>query len=294
MTYLSVTAPLCLALGQPPQNTHQALILETLVYNVAINSVFRPSYLRNYHDLSKIITLWSRSPVLESDTSFRGFVKAGLSAWLPIEFFDILFKASHLLHHRLSMAPNDMQARLRELKSRLNECQVGLGHTKQITAVADQEISSASHDAVSFHFRSVYSLAIKLLITKIENPFLGARGQPVVSLCETVLHHLARVRSDFTSLLWAITVLGTGMTTSKSQDLIILQVEAMNHFAGGRAVRSVVEFLSRAWGPRPLDGFAPVAGALTEQSPAVADTEETFSLGLDILFEESLLKTVIL
>ncbi|KLO80923.1 uncharacterized protein LW93_9170 [Fusarium fujikuroi] len=296
LTYLSITAPLCLALDQPPQNTHQALILETLVYHVAINSVFRPSYLRNYHDLSKIITLWSRSPVLESDANFRGFVKAGLSAWLPIELFDILFKVSHLLHHRLSVAPNDMQARLRELRSRLSECQVGLGHIKQIATVADQKVSSANHNAESFHIRSIYSLAIELLITKIENPCLRAEDPSVVGLCETALHHLARVRSDFTSLLWAITVLGTGTTTTKSQDLIVLQVEAMNHFAGGRAVRSVVKFLSRAWGPRLLDGFAPVAGALTEQNPAVAgaEEEETSSLGLDILFEESLLKTVIL
>ncbi|KAG5757246.1 hypothetical protein H9Q69_008296 [Fusarium xylarioides] len=288
LTYLSVTAPLCLALDQPPQNTHQALVLETLVYRVAINSIFRPSYLRNYHDLSKIISLWSRSPVLESDANFRGFVKAGLSAWLPIELFDILFKVSHILHRRLSVAPNDMQARLQELRSRLNECQAGLGH---MATVADQEFSSATHDAESFHIKSIYSLAIELIITKLENPSVGAGEPSVVSLCETALHHLTRVRSDFTSLLWAITVLGTGMTTAKSQDLIVLQVEAMNHFAGGRAVRSVVEFLSRAWGPRPLDRFA---GALTERNPIVADREKSFSLGLDILFEESLLKTVIL
>ncbi|KAH7159127.1 hypothetical protein DER46DRAFT_380720 [Fusarium sp. MPI-SDFR-AT-0072] len=64
LTYLSVTAPLCLSLDQPPQSTHQALVLETLAYHVAINSIFRLSYLRNYHDPSKIINLWSRSPVL--------------------------------------------------------------------------------------------------------------------------------------------------------------------------------------------------------------------------------------
>ncbi|KAF5554213.1 hypothetical protein FPHYL_8506 [Fusarium phyllophilum] len=294
LTYLSVTAPLCLALDQPPQNTHQALVLETLVYHIAINSVFRPSYLRNYHDLSKIITLWSRSPVLESDAYLRGFVKAGLSAWLPIELFDILFKVSHLLHHRLSVGPNDLQARLRELRSRLNECQVGLSHIKQMDPTADQESSSANHDIESLHIRSIYSLAIELLITKLENPLLQAAEPSVVSLCETALHHLAGVRSDFTSLLWAITILGTGMTTAKSQDLVVLQVEAMNHFAGGRAVRSVVEFLSRGWGPRPLDRFAPVARALTEQSPVKGDRENAFSLGLNILFEESLLKMVIL
>ncbi|EWY84540.1 hypothetical protein FOYG_11984 [Fusarium oxysporum NRRL 32931] len=297
LTYLSVTAPLCLALDQPPQNTHQALVLETLVYHVAINGVFRPSYLRNYHDLSKIISLWSKSPVLESNANSSGFVKAGLSAWLPIELFDILFKVSHLLHHRLSVASDYMQVRLQELRSRLHECQVGLGNIEQIeptAAATHQELSSTNHDTESFHIRQVYSLAMELLITKLENPFLGAGEPSVISLCETALHHLARVRSDFTSLLWAITVLGTGMTTTKSQDLIILHAEAMNHFAGGRAVRSVVEFLLCAWRPRPMDIFAPVAGVLTEQSPAVADREKTSSLGLDILFEESLLKTVIL
>ncbi|KAF5531700.1 hypothetical protein FMEXI_12846 [Fusarium mexicanum] len=214
LKYPSVTAPLCLALDQPPQNTHQALVLETLIYHIAINSVFRPSYLRNYHDLSKIIALWSRSPVLQSDANFRGFVKAGLSAWLPIELFDILFKASHLLHHRLSVVPNDMQARLRELRSRLNECQVELG---QIATITGQNFSSATHDIESFHVKSVYSLAIELLITKLETPFPGAGEPLVINLCETALHHLARVRSDFTSLLWAITVLGTGMTTTKAK-----------------------------------------------------------------------------
>jgi hypothetical protein len=143
--------------------------------------------------------------------------------------------------------------------------------------------------------RSVYSLAIELLINKLESPFLQAGDPSVISLCETALHHLARVRPDFTSLLWAITILGTGMTTAKNQDLIVIQVEAMNHFAGGRAVRSVVGFLSCAWGPKPLDISTPiVAGSLTERSPAVAGGDKTFSLGLDILFEESLLKKVIL
>ncbi|KAF5989726.1 hypothetical protein FBULB1_729 [Fusarium bulbicola] len=292
LTYLSVTAPLCLALDQSPQNTHQALVLETLVYHIAINSVFRPSYLRNYHDLSKIIALWSRSPVLESDANFRGFVKAGLSAWLPIELFDILFKVSHLLHNRLSVAPNDMQARLRELRSRLNECQVGLG--QMATVAAGQNFSSATYDTESFHIRSVYSLAIELLITKLETLSPGGGEPPVINLCETALHHLARVRSDFTSLLWAITVLGTGITTTKSQNLIVLHVQAMNHFAGGRAVRSVVDFLYHAWRSRPLDRYPPVAGALTELSPVVAEGERTSSLGPDILFEESLLKKVIL
>ncbi|KAF5692069.1 sterol uptake control 2 [Fusarium denticulatum] len=239
LTYLSVTAPLCLALDQPPQNNHQALVLETLVYHVAINSVFRPSYLRHYHDLTKIISLWSRSPVLESDGNLRGYVKAGLSAWLPIELFDILFKVSHLLHHRLSVAPSDMQARLQELRSRLNECQLG--------------------------YR--------------EDP---EQLEPIPA--GQTLYLLARVRSGLTSLLWAITILGTGMTTIKSQDLIVLQAEAMNHFAGVRAVRSVVGFLSHTWGPRPLGRFA---GGLKEQSHAVADGEKTFLLGLDILFEES-------
>lgn len=298
LTYLSIAAPLCLALDQPPQNTHQALILETLVYHVAINSVFRRSYLRNYHGLSKIITLWSRSPVLESDANFRGFVKAGLSAWLPIELFDILFKVSHLLHHRLSMAPDDMQARLQELRRRLNECQLGYREDTERPEHVPTDQSRGpvitDHVTESFHIRRVYSLAIELLITKLENRLLRAEEPSVVSLCETALHHLARVRSDFTSLLWAIAVLGTGMTATKSQDLIVLQVEAMNHFAGGRAVRSVVEFLSHAWGSRPLDRFAPSSEVLTEQSPAVAKREETFSLGLDILFEKSLLKMVIL
>jgi hypothetical protein len=273
-------------------------VLETLVYHVAINSVFRPSYLRNYHDLSKIINLWSRSPVLESDANFRGFVKAGLSAWLPIELFDILFKVSHLLHHRLSVAPDYMQARLRELRSRLHECQLGYGEDieqlEPVAAVPNRGLTITDHDTESFHIRRVYSLAIELLITKLENPSLRAEESLVVSLCEAALHHLSRVRSDFTSLLWAITVLGTGMTTTKSQDLIFLHVEAMNHFAGGRAVRSVVEFLSCAWRPRPTDHYTPIAGILTEQAAAEAEGENSCSLGLGILFEESLLKTVIL
>ncbi|KAF4957904.1 hypothetical protein FGADI_2733 [Fusarium gaditjirri] len=288
LTYLSVMAPLCLALDQPPQNTPQALVLETLVYHVAINSVFRPSYLRSYHDLSKIIKLWSKSPVLKSDASSSGFVKAGLSAWLPIEFFDILFKVSHLLHHRLTVAPDCIHSRLQELRRRMHECQVRLGNIEQIepTATAtNQELSSTNRDIESFHMRRVYSIAIELLIAKLEKPILRAEDPLVVSLCETALHHLARVRYDFTSLLWAIAVLGTGMTTAKSQDLITLHVEAMKHFAGGRTVRSVVEFLSCAWRPRPLD------------QPVLADAADggnTCSLGLDILFEQSLLRTVIL
>lgn len=274
-------------------------MLETLIYHIAINSVFRPSYLRHYHDLSKIISLWSKSPVLESDVNFRGYVTAGLSAWLPIELFDILFRVSHLLHHRLSVAPDDMQARLQALRARLNECQHGYREdTEQLEPVPAGQSSGliiTSHDTESFHMRSVYSLAIELLINKLESPFLQAGDPSVISLCETALHHLARVRPDFTSLLWAITILGTGMTTAKNQDLIVIQVEAMNHFAGGRAVRSVVGFLSCAWGPKPLDISTPiVAGSLTERSPAVAGGDKTFSLGLDILFEESLLKKVIL
>lgn len=72
-------------------------MMETLIYHLTIDSVFRPSYLRNYEDLANIIRLWSSSPVLQANESCGPSAKAGLSAWLLVNMFDIMFKAAHLL-----------------------------------------------------------------------------------------------------------------------------------------------------------------------------------------------------
>lgn len=59
-------------------------MLEAFIYQIAINSTFRPSCLPNYQDLSIIIDLWSSSSAVQEIAGGDYFIKAGLSAWLPV------------------------------------------------------------------------------------------------------------------------------------------------------------------------------------------------------------------
>ncbi|KAM5378089.1 hypothetical protein ACJZ2D_004547 [Fusarium nematophilum] len=152
-----------------------------------------------------------------------------------------------------------------------------------------------------FHMRELYFLATSLLIAKLACPTIAAEDPSIVSISKAALLHLHHVLPDLPCLLWAITILGIAFTSAEDTAVIVAHLEAMRHFAGERAISSVLRLLYSAWGPgvsisaTNTDGFdrSPWLSQQARESP-----EETFrterSLGLDVLFEESLLEQVIL
>jgi hypothetical protein len=243
-----------------------------------------------------------------------------------MNIFDIMFKAAHLLHQRHRIFLDDIQARSRGLKVELRHLQYKVLHHVEGTSRrflwdpeqsertehllgdamrADKDIVPyptsfplhTSHDTEGFHIRSLYSLALELLITKIEIPFLSADDPMVVELSERALVHLHHIRPDFTSLLWPITVLGTGMTSAKGQTLTIVHLETMHHFAGERVIRSILQFLSHAWGSGILEDSLLQNGLLARKEPLGQELIGVCNkspLGLNVLLEESLLRNIIL
>ncbi|KAH6869488.1 fungal-specific transcription factor domain-containing protein [Thelonectria olida] len=335
MVHLEAAARLYAAIDRPPSSAHQALVLEAFIYQIAINSTFRPSCLSNYQDLSRIIRLWSSSSALQQNADSAHFMKAGLSVWLPIWSFDIIFKASHLYHHQKSISSNDIQTKLHELQKQLNDLQREVsastsahdGHERTSSkdeptfdgsgARIDGATTSLSDPAPSFpctnladegfHMRELYFLATSLLIAKLACPTITAEDPSVASISKATLLHLRHVRSNLPCLLWAIAVLGIAVTSPEDRSVIVAHLEAMRHFAGERAISSVLRFLSSAWGPgarcfsisaTDADSGDEFGSSARRSQQTGRPSEERFlldrSLGLDVLFEESLLESVIL
>ncbi|RSL45371.1 hypothetical protein CEP54_014299 [Fusarium duplospermum] len=327
--HLSAAARLHAAINQPPSNAHHALILEAFIYQIAINSTFRPSPFESYEGLSRVIRLWSDSSALQQSASNPQLKKAGLSAFLPIWTFDIIFKASHLLHNRHDISSDEMLARLNELQIQLGKLQDELSpcsnHLQEHNSCRDgdvltneQVVQSAQGESVmlldsdtrsayykhpdeGFHMRNLYFLAVNLLILKLACPVATVHDANVVALFKSALFHLRHVRTDMPCLLWTITVLGIAASSSQDRSVIVAHVEAMRHFAGERAATSVLRFLASTWGAgntlSPLEleddsSVGPGSGSPEAfgYSPACPDS----ALGLDVLFNESIMRTVIL
>ncbi|KAL6408668.1 hypothetical protein AUP68_07612 [Ilyonectria robusta] len=274
--HLAAAAKFHSVINRPPSSSHQALMLEAFIYQIAINSTFRPSCLPNYQDLSRIIDLWSSSSAVQEIAGGDYFIKAGLSAWLPVWTFDIIFKTSHLLHYRKDMSSNDIQTKLHELQTRLNNLQQEVsaitsaynGHSRvspndkpmfhRSGTAIDGETNNLSDPTSSFprasltsegfHMRELYFLATNLLIAKLVCPTITADDASIVFIFKASLLHLRLVRSNLPCLLWAIAVLGIAATSTEDKSVIVAHLEAMRHFAGERAISSVLNFLSSAWG----------------------------------------------
>ncbi|KAH7142079.1 hypothetical protein EDB81DRAFT_797848 [Dactylonectria macrodidyma] len=331
--HLAAAAKFHSIIDRPPSSTHQALVLEAFIYQIAINSTFRPSCLSNYQDLSRIISLWSSSSALQKIAAGGHFMNAGLSVWLPIWSFDIIFKVSHLLHHRQCISANDLQTKLHELQTQLNGLQQEVSaityaydRRSQISSndklmfyssetSIDRETTSVSDSRSSFpranltnegfHMRELYFLATSLLIAKLACPTMATDDPSIVSIFKATILHLRHVRSNLPCLLWAIAVLGIAATSSEDKSVMVAHLEAMRHFAGKRAVSSVLHFLSSAWGAVCFSASTMDAdsghrvGSSSRQSKNIGRSLESGCLldkplGLDILFEEFLLKPVIL
>jgi hypothetical protein len=226
------------------------------------------------------------------------------------------------------MSSEDIPAKVHELQTQLNDLQQTVSATKcpydnREQACSEglqksgksQEISLAKHGSSpriglgdeGFHMRELYFLAISLLLAKIAWPTITAETPNVTSISKTALFHLRHVRSDLPCLLWAITVLGIAANSMEDRPVIVAHLEAMRHFAGERAISSVSSFLSSAWGQsaacclnsamdnRSGDEFG-ISPIDTEQLSTLVEEGSAWKkpLGLDILFEESLLELVIL
>ncbi|KAH7129522.1 hypothetical protein B0J13DRAFT_611270 [Dactylonectria estremocensis] len=331
--HLAAAAKLYSVINRPPSSAHQALTLEAFIYQIAINSTFRPSCLPNYQDLSRIIGLWSSSSALQNIAAGGYFMKAGLSVWLPIWSFDIIFKASHLLHHRKGMSANNIQTKLHELQMQLNDLEQevsaitsaydggsrvsssaepmfyrsGTSIDGETTSLSDPR-SSFPHAKLTnegFHMRELYFLATNLLIAKLACSTITADDPNIVSIFKATLLHLRHVRSNLPCLLWAIAILGIAATSAEDRSMIAAHLEAMRHFAGERAISSVLHFLSSAWGAVYFSASTTEAdsGHRLGSSPReIKQVERSLeegclldkTLGLDVLFDKSLLELVIL
>ncbi|KAH8683813.1 hypothetical protein BGZ61DRAFT_394096 [Ilyonectria robusta] len=331
--HLAAAAKFHSVINRPPSSSHQALMLEAFIYQIAINSTFRPSCLPNYQDLSRIIDLWSSSSAVQEIAGGDYFIKAGLSAWLPVWTFDIIFKASHLLHYRKDMSSNDIQTKLHELQTRLNNLQQEVsaitsaynGHSRvspndkpmfhRSGTAIDGETNNLSDPTSSFprasltsegfHMRELYFLATNLLIAKLVCPTITADDASIVFIFKASLLHLRLVRSNLPCLLWAIAVLGIAATSTEDKSVIVAHLEAMRHFAGERAISSVLNFLSSAWGgvcfsTSTMDAdsahrFSASSGKIKQMSRSQEERCLLVEpLGLDVLFDDSLLELVIL
>ncbi|UPK97168.1 hypothetical protein LCI18_008103 [Fusarium solani-melongenae] len=322
MAHLSAAARLNAAINQPPSNAHQALIVEAFIYQIATNGTFRPSPLESYGDLSRIIRLWSDSSVLQQSTSSPQLKKAGLSAFLPIWTFDIIFKASHILHNRRSISSDNLEKKLNELHVQLDNLQQRLPppDSPLEEKAAKQMIPETHEEAVvpfklgtsspcsdypdeGFHMRQLYFLAANLLILKLERPATTVNDSNVTATCKSALFHLRHVRTDMPCLLWPITVLGIVASSSQDKSVIIAHVEAMRHFAGERSATSVLQFLALAWGTQNATSAVDLEekgqeglgkeGAGSPGGFGYSSAGSASALGLDVLFNESLMKTVI-
>lgn len=324
--HLSAAARLHAAINRPPSNAHQALTVEAFIYQIAKNSTFRPSPLENYEDLSKIIRLWSDSSVLQQSASSPQLKTVGLSAFLPIWTFDIIFKTSHVLHNRCKISPDEMRKRLNELHSQLDKLHQGLSppdsppeekigeqmdpdHADQLIheeAVVPLELNKSSlcndYTDEGFHMRQLYFLAASLLILKLACPATTVDDSNVTTTFKSALFHLRHIRTDMPCLLWPITVLGIAASSSQDKSVIIAHVEAMRHFAGERSATSILQFLASAWGTRDTPSAVELEDngqkGLRKEGFASPDGFGYFSaadsaLGLDVLFNESLMRTVI-
>jgi hypothetical protein len=87
------------------------------------------------------------------------------------------------------------------------------------------------------------------------------------------------------------------MTSAKGQTLIIVHLETMRHFAGERAIRSILQFLSHAWGSGILEDSLLQNGLLARKGPLgqeLIGVSNKSRLDLNVLLEESLLRNIIL
>ncbi|KAI8721635.1 hypothetical protein NCS52_00305500 [Fusarium sp. LHS14.1] len=323
--HLSAAARLHAAINRPPSNAHQALTVEAFIYQIAKNSTFRPSPLEKYDDLSRIIQLWSDSSVLEQSAFSPQLKTAGLSAFLPIWTFDIIFKASHILHNRHNISSDRMEEKLNELHAHLENLQQGLsppdsppeeksGEQKapdnadhlaheEIIVSFELDTSSLCNDYTDegFHMRQLYFLAASLLILKLACPATTVDDSNVTIIFKSALFHLRHVRTDMQCLLWPITVVGIVASSSQDKSVIVAHAEAMRHFAGERSATAVLQFLSSAWGTRD----EPSAVELEDKGQESLGREGSgltvgfdyssadSTLGLNVLFHKSLMRTVI-
>lgn len=231
------------------------------------------------------------------------------------------------------MSSNDIQTKLHELQTRLNNLQQEVsaitsaynGHSRvspndkpmfhRSGTAIDGETNNLSDPTSSFprasltsegfHMRELYFLSTNLLIAKLVCPTITADDASIVFIFKASLLHLRLVRSNLPCLLWAIAVLGIAATSTEDKSVIVAHLEAMHHFAGERAISSVLNFLSSAWGgvcfsTSTMDAdsahrFSASSGKIKQMSRSQEERCLLVEpLGLDVLFDDSHLELVIL
>lgn len=263
--------------------------------------------------------------MLQQSASSPQLKKAGLSAFLPVWTFDIIFKASHILHNGKNISSDGTERKLNELHAQLDKLQQGLSPDSPPEEKSGEQMAlDNTNDLVpeetivsfelekgficndyadeGFHMRQLYFLAASLLISKLECPVINIDDTNIATIFKSALFHLRHIRTDMPCLLWPITLLGIAASSNQDKSVIIAHVEAIRHFAGERSATSVLHFLASAWGTHDKSS----AVESEDNSRECLEKERAGSpdgfgyssaadsaLGLDVLFNESLMRTVI-
>lgn len=254
----------------PPTNMRHMLQLESLIYRIAVTSLFQPreESSRDCAFLDRFVDIWAVSSI-----------QCGLwrhSLWIGLQpsTFNAVFKLSILLRQ---VPLNELQLseleRVAEILARpvppqgaspslLVDGRSGLGDDCHSTLTLDDQ-SDAAH--------CLFSSACWIIMVKMRNPATMQDQDPIRELSRIGYCWLrSLIQAGFFSpvLLWPAIIIGLAASTPEEQNIATTYVDALAHASGLRASTSVVWLFRDAW--EGVNGDKPAGIDMLFNSDALA------------------------
>ncbi|OAA74934.1 Fungal transcriptional regulatory protein [Akanthomyces lecanii RCEF 1005] len=254
----------------PPTNMRHILQLESLIYRIAVTSLFQPreESSRDCTFLDKFVDIWAVSSI-----------QCGLwrhSLWIGLQpsTFNAVFKLSVLLRQ---VPLNELQlSELERVAQNLPQHLPSHGASPSLSAdedyaLSDDCLSTLTLDDQSDAAHYLFSSACWVVMSKMRNLATTQDQDPIRELARTGygwLKTLIKARFFSPVLLWPVIILGLAASTLKEQNTATTYVNALAHASGLRASTSVVRLFKNAW--EGVNGDEPAGIDMLFNSEALA------------------------
>lgn len=249
-------------INRSPDSSYQVIQLESLVYRIAVMSIFHRPLQTHYESVSELAEV-SKSAQFDG----HDLLRHSLWASVPLAMYDIVYKLSFLFGRQPLNA--DWISKLDELEAVLVShykaipLPVPEHHPNQSGLLAEQASCTLA----------LYTYACLVIVAKLREPdatSLSAKVQTASAPGFCMLQHLTEINFMSPVVLWPACILGLTAESSVDRLNVTNYIKHSAQNTGIKATRSVLCLLDKAW------------------------HSAEFSNGLDILFDDQALSSVIM
>ncbi|KAJ3497066.1 hypothetical protein NLG97_g2187 [Lecanicillium saksenae] len=240
---------------RPPTNMRHTLQLESLIYRVAVTSLFRTSdsLIQDYNFLDPFVETWETH-------SARGSLWQH-SLWIGLQppAFNAVFKLSNLLQCVPLSAPqmSEVDNIEHEMAKHLESHSILPSGWALVVQELEQERPpkmTLAEQSLTAH--CIFGAAAWIVINKLRTPQITHDDEPVRELVHIACRFLKCImQANFFSpvLIWPTIIIGLAASQPEDRTLAARYINRLADVSGPRASASVMGLFARAWGQDDTD-----------------------------------------